>query len=118
MVLDVDKTVSEIAGHILTHPGHKATFAADPEEAVKLFRETRESGNPFDLVILDLTTAGSMDSKQAIVEIRPADPSIRALVASGFSNDPDLADCAHYGFDGVVTRPYNVDGLSQSISLV
>ncbi len=90
MVLNDDKMVSEIAGHILTHPGHKTSFATAPEEVVKRFRETRESGNPFDLVILDLTTAGSMNSKQAVVEIRQADPSIRALVASGFSNDPDF----------------------------
>jgi two-component system, cell cycle sensor histidine kinase and response regulator CckA len=118
LVMDDDDMVCDIAGHILTHLGHRAIFAADGDEAVKLFGAAINNGDPFDMVILDLTIPGGMGGKQAIVEIRQADPTVKALVASGYSNDPVLADCKHFGFDGVVTKPFNVDGLRQSMAQV
>ncbi len=118
LVMDDDRIACDIAGHILRHLGHRAEFAVDGEEAVKVFSAARENGSPFDMVILDLTTQGTMGGKQAVVEIRKVDPAVKALVASGYSNDPVLADCRHYGFDGIVAKPFNVDGLRQSMALV
>ncbi len=118
LVMDDDNMVCDIAGHILTHLGHRAEFAADGDEAVKLFGAAIDSGSPFDLVILDLTIPGGMGGKQAISKIREFDPAVKALVASGYSNDPVLANCKHFGFDGIVTKPFNVDGLRQSLAQV
>ena len=37
----------------------------------------------------------------------------RAIVSSGYSNDPIMADFKKYGFCGVVSKPYTIGELSQ-----
>lgn len=118
LVMDDDKMVCDIAGHIITHLGHEAVFASEGNEAVKIFHEAENNGRPFDLVILDLTIPGGMGGKQAVQKLREIKPDAKVLVASGYSNDPVLADCRRFGFDGVVNKPFNVEGLRKSMENV
>jgi DNA-binding NarL/FixJ family response regulator len=67
----------------------------------------RSSGRAFDFVILDLTVPGGMGGAEAIVELRKIDPEVRAIVSSGYSNDPVMAHFADYGFCAVVPKPYD-----------
>jgi two-component system cell cycle sensor histidine kinase/response regulator CckA len=39
------------------------------------------------------------------------DPDATAIVSSGYSNDPVMADYSKYGFKGVIVKPYLVDEL-------
>jgi PAS domain S-box-containing protein len=118
LVMDDDKMVCDIAEHILSHLGHTAAFAADGEEAVRIYSQAEKSGDPFDLVILDLTIPGGMGGKQAVSKLRKLNPQVKTLVASGYSNDPVLSEFSQYGFDGVVTKPFNVESLRQSVEMV
>ncbi|MBW7996155.1 MAG: response regulator [Candidatus Glassbacteria bacterium] len=118
LVMDDDEMVCDIAGHILTHLGHSAEFVYEGEEAVRLFGQAENNGKPFDLVILDLTIPGGMGGKQTVVRLREINPEVKALVSSGYSNDPVLTNHSRYGFDGVVTKPFNVDGLRKSMEAV
>ena len=118
LVMDDDSMVCDIAGNIVTHLGHHAEFAPDGETALDMLKEAIDKGEPYDLAILDLTIPGGMGGKHAITEMRKLQPDIKALVASGYSNDPVLAEFKHYGFDGVVTKPFNVEGLRKSLTQV
>ena len=40
------------------------------------------------------------------------DPHVRAIVVSGYSNDPVLANYQEYGFKGRVAKPFNLVDLS------
>ena len=43
---------------------------------------------------------------------------VRAIVASGYSNDPVMANHAHYGFRGAVKKPYLVQEMSRVLNEV
>lgn len=43
---------------------------------------------PYDVVILDLTVPGGMDGKEAINKLLEVDPEVKAIVSSGYSDDP------------------------------
>ena len=47
-------------------------------------------------------------------------PDVNAIVSSGYSNDPIMADYKKYGFDGIIIKPYRIsdlaDVLKQTIS--
>ena len=73
-----------------------------------MYVKAKEAGRPFDAVIMDLTIPGGMGGEEAIGRLKEIDPAIRAIVSSGYSNDPVIANYTEYGFCGMVTKPYTV----------
>ena len=43
------------------------------------------------------------------------DPDVRAIVSSGYSNDPVMANYADFGFKGVITKPFTLQNLSDEV---
>jgi CheY-like chemotaxis protein len=82
---------------------------------VELHQKVRKSSDPYDLVVVDLTVPGGMGGKEAIDILRQSDPNIRAIVSSGYSNDPIMANYQKHGFIGVVAKPYTVIELSEAV---
>ena len=118
MVMDDEEMVRKIAGKMLTHLGHEVETAVDGQEAIELYRQAREAGAGFDLVIMDLTIPGGMGGKEAVQKILAIDPEAKVVVSSGYSNDPILADYTTYGFCAAIGKPYKTDELGQLINQV
>jgi CheY-like chemotaxis protein len=118
LVMDDDEVVREIVGEMLHHIGCEADFATDGAEAIELYKRARESDVPFDAVILDLTVPGGMGGKEAMKILLQIDPDVRAIVSSGYSNDPVMTQFSEYGLRGVVAKPYKIDELSEVLHRV
>jgi DNA-binding NarL/FixJ family response regulator len=67
------------------------------------------------VVILDLTIPGGLGGKETIKKLLEIDPQVRAIVSSGYSNDPIMAQFSEYGFKGVAAKPYTIKILSQAV---
>jgi DNA-binding NarL/FixJ family response regulator len=67
---------------------------------------------------MDITVPGGMGGKDAVTLLRKIDPSVKAIVSSGYSNDSILADFRSYGFSGVLVKPYQVQELGAALSAV
>ena len=78
----------------------------------------REAGRPFDVVILDLTVPGGMGGRETIEKLRQMDPQVRAIVSSGYSHDPVLAQYRAHGFLGMVPKPYDLHELLKVVYTV
>jgi len=113
LFMDDDEIVRDIAGEMLTSIGFEVECAVDSDEAVDLFRSAFESGDPFDVVLMDLTVPGGKGGKDAIQRLLLIDPEVKGIVSSGYSNDPVMSDCTRYGFKGVITKPYKFHELSR-----
>lgn len=70
------------------------------------------------MVIMDLTIPGAMGGREAIRKLCEIDPAVKAIVSSGYSNDPVMANCREHGFLGVVTKPYKIRELSEAVNRV
>lgn len=113
LLMDDEKMVRTVAGRMLKHIGYNVKYARDGVEAIELYTKAREKNEPFDAVILDLTIKGGMGGKKAIRELLKIDSEVRAIVSSGYADDPVLADFKGHGFSGFIAKPYSIQRLSE-----
>jgi CheY-like chemotaxis protein len=118
LVMDDEDIVRDVLQRSLTHLGYVVVSAHEGKEAVTLYEQALKSGKPFDAVIMDLTIPGGMGGKDAVIKLREIDPGVKAIVSSGYSDDPIMARFKDYGFCGVVSKPYTLKTLSETIHAV
>jgi len=113
LVMDDEAPLRKVVGKILEKLGYESDFAKDGAEAILLFKQAKESGKPYDAVILDLTVPGGMGGKETIKKLLEIDPEVKAIVSSGYSDAPVLADFRAYGFKAVMPKPFELRSLSK-----
>ncbi len=118
LVMDDEEIIRDLAADLLTAMGYDVEVAGDGRHAVELYRQAKDSGRPFDVVIMDLTIPGGLGGKDAIQEMREIDPSVKGIVSSGYSDDPVMADFRNYGFSEVIAKPYGIQELSDVVRRV
>jgi DNA-binding NarL/FixJ family response regulator len=59
-----------------------------------------------------------MGGKETISKLLEIDPGVKAIVSSGYSNDPVMAEYKKHGFRGIIAKPYNVVDLSGQLHKV
>jgi CheY-like chemotaxis protein len=100
---------------VIERMGLDPTLVADGESAVREFEAAQKTSCPFALLIFDLTIVGGMGGKQAISAIRRLDPHVPAIVSSGYSSDPVMANYQLHGFQAAVAKPFDVTTLADAI---
>ena len=115
LVMDDEDSIRKLAQAMLGHLGYDVVCAQDGAEAVDLYKKSASTGIPFDAVIMDLTVPGGMGGKEAVGLLKEFDTGIKAIVSSGYSNDPILANPEKFGFTGIVTKPYTLAALSEVV---
>ena len=96
--MDDDENIREVLCRMLGQLGYEADSASDGSQAIEKFVKAKESGRPFDAVILDLTVPGGMGGKETMERLLRIDPQVKAIVSSGYSDGPIMANFKEYGF--------------------
>jgi len=100
---------------MLEKNSYSVDTAKDGRKAIELYRLALETGQPYKTVIMDLTIPGGMGGKEALKELLALDPKVKAIVASGYSNDPVMAQFQEYGFRAALTKPFKASELYQKL---
>ncbi len=118
LLMDDEIQILNAVGEMLRCYGYRVELAVNGSQAIDIYREAKNAGEPFDVVIMDLTIPGGLGGREAISILRGIDPDITAIVSSGYANDPIMADCEQYGFKGMVIKPYKFDELNGVLNKV
>lgn len=118
LLMDDDRVVGEVATKMLAHLGYQVEVAVDGSETIDLYKKSLEMNRPYGAVIMDLTIPGGMGGAEAIKKLLEIDPQVKAIVSSGYSNDPVMADFRQYGFRGFIMKPYMLMELKKTLEQV
>ncbi|MDX1764047.1 MAG: CHASE domain-containing protein [bacterium] len=113
LVMDDERSVLSVAQAMLSKLGYEVVTANGGDAAITLYRRALKAKEPFDAVIMDLTIPGGMGGREAVVELRQIDRNLKAIVSSGYSDDPVMADLRSHGFDALLSKPYGLEQMSQ-----
>ncbi|MEN8135614.1 MAG: PAS domain S-box protein [Thermodesulfobacteriota bacterium] len=115
LLMDDEEHIREVAKEILDYLGYQVTTAVDGRQATEMYSKALKENTPIDVVILDLTVPGGMGGKETLKKLIKIDPSVKAIVSSGYANDPIMANFKQYGFSGVVPKPYRIEDVSKAL---
>jgi len=118
LVMDDEASLRKMVGRILEKLGYEVELAKDGAEAIEMYKRAKEAEKPYDVVILDLTIPGGMGGREAIKSLLEIDPGVKAIVSSGYSDDPVLANFWEYGFKGMLPKPFESNSLGKVLNEV
>jgi CheY-like chemotaxis protein len=118
LLMDDEQIILDVTLEVLRFLEYDVMFARDGTAALELYKQEKEAGVPFDLVILDLSVSEGLGGKDAITLLKAYDPTVKAIVSSGYSNDPVVQNFMQYGFSGRLSKPYKISDLKEILELI
>ncbi|MHA2000903.1 MAG: ATP-binding protein [Promethearchaeota archaeon] len=118
LLMDDERSVRRTIKYLLNKLGFEVDLAINGFEAIEKYKVQLEKNQKYDFVIFDLTIPGSMGGEEAIKTLIQIDPSIKAIVSSGYSNNPIMANHRKYGFVEILPKPFNFEELKKVISKI
>jgi two-component system cell cycle sensor histidine kinase/response regulator CckA len=115
LVMDDEEKIRSLEKQILAGSGYEVYTAKDGIEAVELYKEAIDSGKPFDVAILDLTVRGGAGGAVAIEEIKKDDPSVKAIVSTGYNTGEFANEYDKHGFAGYLAKPFKATELLAAV---
>ncbi len=112
LFMDDEDIVLEVTKELLRGFGYTVELAKNGEEAIKRYKKALQSGQSFDVVILDLIVRDGLGGLETLRELQKIDPEVKAVVSSGYSTDPVIANYKEYGFVNSIAKPYKAEELS------
>jgi DNA-binding NarL/FixJ family response regulator len=59
-----------------------------------------------------------LGGKEAMERLLKIAPQAKAIVSSGYADDPIMADFQKYGFSGVIAKPYKISELGKILNRI
>ncbi len=114
LIVDDMEPVRETLQAILEFLGFEAVCAESGKEAIEKFKKAINEGKPFSLVVLDLLLP-EMSGIEILQELKKINPEFKAIISSGYSDDPAVLNYEKYGFSEVLNKPYTLDELKEML---
>ena len=118
LLMDDEQIILDVTHEVLKFLNYDVMSAKDGLTAIDLYKKEKAAGAPFDIVILDLSVPNGLGGKETIELLRNFDPAVKAVVSSGYTNDPVIQDFSHFGFCERLTKPYTINEMKNLLENV
>jgi PAS domain S-box-containing protein len=110
LLVDDEESVRAFGAEVLRREGYEVVTCPNGSEAVEIYRQDQA----FDLVILDMVMP-KLDGLDTFRRLRQIDPSIRAMLSSGFSISDLPQEILDEGVVDFLAKPYRIEQLTDKV---
>ena len=115
LLVEDEEHVRAVTKKMLVGMGYDVVSASHGAEAIERFRRENTGGRPFDLAVVDLTMSGGMGGVELVSKLSKIDPEVRAIAATGYSDDEVVAHPERYGFAAAIVKPFSLEELARTM---
>ena len=116
LVMDDEESVRKVVGALLKWAGYEVELVEDGQRTVEVYGSAKSQGRPFDAALLDLTVRGGMGGLEALQALFKIDPDVKAVVMSGYADNPAVLEPERHGFKGVLAKPFDIADLQKALA--
>jgi PAS domain S-box-containing protein len=118
LVMDDEAAVRLLTVKMLKALGHGVEVADNGTAAVERYLRALRAGQPFDAILLDLIVPCGLGGREALELISEFDPAVKAIMVSGYAQQPATTEFRDYGFKAVIAKPFTLEELKATLSTV
>lgn len=118
LIMDDDPMILELVSMLLQELGYEVLTASNGEEALAIYENTLKSERPVDIIIMDITVKGGLGARETMPKLLKLNPNVKAVVSSGYSKDPIMANYQEYGFTATLPKPYRIQKLANLLEQI
>src|SRR5512133_323123 len=116
IIMDDEDIMADILRGMLSAFGYSVICTKNGLEVLSAYNDEIHEGRRPVGMIVDLTIPGGMGGKETIAEIRKFDSEIIVFVASGYAEDPVMADPEKIGFTSSICKPFKKRDLAKLLN--
>jgi two-component system, cell cycle sensor histidine kinase and response regulator CckA len=116
LLVDDEPSLAMVGKQALERLGYRVAYQTSSLAAVETFR-SQQAGDPFDLLITDMTMPQMTGTELATV-LRRLQPDLPVIVCTGFSELLDAKEAKAIGLHGFLMKPIIMDELSRLVRKV
>jgi PAS domain S-box-containing protein len=116
IIMDDEDIMADILRGMLSAFGYSVICTKNGLEVLSAYNDEIHEGRRPVGMIVDLTIPGGMGGKETIAEIRKFDSEIIVFVASGYAEDPVMADPEKFGFTSSICKPFKKRDLAKLLN--
>lgn len=112
LLVDDEEAFLEVGRELVEALGYNVLVAKNGKEAVEIFKKNRQN---IGLVLLDIVMP-IMNGGETFDRLRKIDPTVKVLLASGYSKNGEAKDILERGCNGFIQKPFRMSELSQKLT--
>lgn len=110
--MDDDMVIRLAMAKLIEGLGYKVETFESGETAVVSYKEKFDSGDPYDIVILDYTVKNGINGKETMRQIKEINNDAIGILASGRIQSDEIDDYEDYGFNQIIAKPFTIHDLA------
>ena len=103
LMIDDDLMLLDMLQEYVEESGHLVLTTSKPEQAMKLFRDTKP-----DLVIIDVVMPG-IDGLELLRQFKEIDSAVKSMILSGLDSDELREKAKELGANQYFVKPIQID---------
>jgi len=111
LIIDDEALIVALAKRMLTDAGYRVVTAAEPFQALEIFKQLKDQ---VDLVILDFTLP-IMDGADVFAELQKTRSDVAVMLSSGFAEQDKVRMMLSKGLRGFLPKPYTQEKLLSQV---